>query len=143
MATAQDIITRAFAQAGIKTQESPLEASEIQDGLDLLNDLGSSYEYDLKLGFQPVMNISDVVRIPREAEHAFKTNLAVRLQSEYLLPTDQTLFLDAQDSMDRLVRSRVHIGDVDFPNTLPMGSGNQCDSGYYRDFFPSKDGDNF
>ena len=70
MATANDIISRAFARAGIRSSESALEPEEVQDGLKLLNDMRSSWEPVYNLGFSPVDGVADDVRIPRFANAA-------------------------------------------------------------------------
>lgn len=143
MTTASKVIERAFSRAGIKTAEVPLEATEIQDGLDLLNDLGSMWEQSLKIGFQPVELITDIVRMPRFAEMAFKEGLAVRLRIEYRRAPDPVLIASADDAFTQLSAALIDIGDVAYPGTLPIGSGNECPNLTDRRFFDQNKVDNF
>ena len=84
MATAESFIKRALTKVGIRASESPLTADEVQDGLDLLNDMLSEWENSgVTMGFLPVENASDEVRVPRNAHSAIKANLAVRTAPEY------------------------------------------------------------
>lgn len=144
--TASYIITRALTRLGIRASETSLESDEVQDGLYLLNDMLSSWtEAGYNLGFSPVAGITDEVRIPRGAVAATIDALAIMLAPEYSRPISPALVLAAKLSFDNMLKSIVFIGDVDFPSTLPRGSGNECSPDNYIDdtFFPEKDKRNF
>lgn len=141
MATANEIITRAFKRAGILASESALEADEIQDGLTMLNDMLSSWEPVHHLGFSPVDGVSDEVRIPRYAEAAVKDSLAIHICGEYSRPISPALAGAAQMSLNALMIANIDLSDVDMPSTLPIGSGNECTDD--SRFFPQKDRRNF
>jgi len=143
MATANDIIARAFARAGIRASEAALEPEEIQDGLDLLNDMLSNWEPVYHLGFSPVAGVADPVRIPRYANAAVIDALAIVLSPEYHKPVSQGLAASAKLSMDNMLTANINLSDVDMPSTLPLGSGNQCDDGDDSRFFAQKDKANF
>jgi hypothetical protein len=143
MATANDIIARAFSRAGIRASEAALEADEIQDGLTLLNDMLSNWEPIHHLGFSPVADVADEVRIPRFAEAAVKDALAIELSPEYSRPVSPALAASATLSMKNMMTANINLGDVDMPSTLPLGSGNQCDDGDDSRFFAQKDKANF
>ncbi len=145
MATAESFIKRALTKLGVRAAESPIQPEEIQDGLDLLNDMLSEWENSgVTMGFLPVENASDEVRVPRNAHSAIKANLAVRSASEYGRVVQQALALEASQSFDNLMISLSDIGDVNYPSTLPTGSGNECDSfGNLRRFFPEDQDENF
>ena len=143
MATAGSFITRALQKIGVRTSESPIEASEMQDGLDALNDMLISWEMSgLMLGFEPVAD--NEVRVPRFAHAAIKAELAVILGPEYSKPANPVLLAEAQGRKDELMTAVIKIGDVEYPDTLPVGSGNTC-SGFVTDrrFFPANERDNF
>lgn len=145
MATAESFIIRAFSKAGIKTAETSLEASEIQDGLDQLNDMLSSWEFSgIRLGFEPVPDKDDELRVPRFAHAAIKSNLAVALGPEYSKPADAILMAEAKITKDELLTALIKIGPVEFPSSLPLGAGNEC--GDYvtdRRFFPENSEEHF
>jgi hypothetical protein len=145
MATAGSFITRALQKAGIRTSESPIEASEMQDGLDAFNDMMISWEMSgLMLGFSPVADKDTEVRVPRFAHAAIKAELAVILGPEYSKAADPVLLAEAQARKDELMTAVIKIGDVEYPDTLPVGSGNAC-RGLITDrrFFPANEEDNF
>lgn len=142
MATANDIITRALTRLGVRASETSLQADEIQDGLDLLNDMLSNWEQVYSLGFSPVQGITDEVRIPRFANSAVIDSLAIMMAPEYSRPVSPALVAAAEMAMKNMLTSIVNIGDVDMPSTLPLGSGNQCDD-YDLRFFQDKDKVNF
>jgi hypothetical protein len=144
MATANDIIARAFSRAGIKASEAALEPDEIQDGLDLLNDMLSNWEPIHHLGFSPVAGVADEIRIPRFANAAVIDAFAIVLSPEYHKPVSQGLAASAKLSMDNMMSANINLDDVDMPSTLPLGSGNECsDSGDDSRFFAQKDKVNF
>tara|TARA_R110000782_G_scaffold44726_2_gene99817 strand:+ start:2259 stop:2696 length:438 start_codon:yes stop_codon:yes gene_type:complete len=145
MATAGSFIARALQKAGIRTSESPIEASEMQDGLDALNDMLISWEMSgIMLGFSPVADKDDDVRVPRFAHAAIKAELAVIMGPEYSKVADPVLLAEAQARKDELMTAVIKIGEVEFPDTLPTGSGNNC-AGFVTDrrFFPANERDNF
>lgn len=145
MATAESFIVRAFSKAGIKTAETSLEASEIEDGLDQLNDMLSSWEFSgIQLGFEPVMDKDSEIRVPRFAHAAIKSNLAVALGPEYSQSPKPVLLAEAALTKSELLNAIIKIGPVEYPSTLPIGSGNTC-SDYILDnrFYPENSKENF
>ena len=136
MATALQILNRAFSKAGIKSAEVALTATESQDGLDILNDLLASWSATGVLNdTAPVADINDTVVAPDYALGALKANVAVLLAGEYgvivtpAMAADVTFFTNLMSTME------TDLSDVPFPPTLPTGSGN--DDYYYTPiFFP-------
>lgn len=144
MATANDIITRSFVRSGILGDGSALTASESQDGLSMLNDMLSEWESSgVILGFSTLADITDNVRIPRGANSAVIDALAIRLAPEYSRPVSPALLKSADDSYRNMLNMIVNLSDVDFPSTLPLGSGNHCDNGVDSRYFPQKQKMNF
>ena len=128
MATAADIIKGALRRLQIVGSESPIQDDEIIDGLEDLNDWGSAHEAGfLQLGFSPVENTADVISIPIQTVGYFKDHLALYIAGQYGAPVPQTLILSARDSKNRALNAFAPVIDVEFPDTLPIGSGNQCD----------------
>ena len=123
MATGSDIITGAFRKLQIRTSETPIEPDEMADGLEELNDIGA--EYGL---FPPVQIAGDTIRIDRGMEGPLKTILASMLAPEYI----DNIPIKLEEQIDSAWDSiwRIHNGslNVQFPGTLPSGSGNH-DSG--------------
>ena len=140
MATASDIIKGALRKLGVRESESAISDSEMADGLEDLNDLGSSNNL-----FAPVANVSDTIRIPRGLDGALKLALAEKLLPDYsdiqLTPVLAKSFNGAWNDIWRITNGTI---EVNFPNTLPLGSGN--DDSYYLwndSFFSESDKLNF
>ncbi len=128
MTTALQVIERAFSKAGIKPAEAPLTASEISDGLDVLNDLLSEWGTNGPLkDAAPVESVNDTLIIPRFAFGAVKANLAIRIAGEYDRVITQGMAFDATDSKNELVKATINLSNTDYPSTLPVGSGNMDD----------------
>jgi len=128
MATAADIIKGALRRLQVIGSETEIEPDEIADGLEDLNDFGSNHEVGfLALGFVPVENTADTVNIPRGAVGYFKDALGLYIAGQYGFPIPQSLILSAARSQSNALNAFQNPIDVEFPDTLPVGSGNECD----------------
>lgn len=140
MATASDIIQGALRKLGIRASETPIDDAEMADGLDDLNDLGEA-----NLLFRAVSNVSDTIPVARNMEGALKLVLAEKVSVDYeglvISPMLAKQIANAWDDIYRIKNGSI---DVKFPNTLPLGSGNQ-ESQYLWDdtFFDETNGTNF
>tara|TARA_R110000868_G_C10972546_1_gene770345 strand:- start:7890 stop:8324 length:435 start_codon:yes stop_codon:yes gene_type:complete len=124
MATGSYIINRAFSKLGIKAAETDIEASEMQDGLDALNDMLESWEPIYQLGFIRLESETEEVRAPSFANSAIITSLAIYLSGEYNQTPKESLAIEAINSKRDLDIAILKPIRVAFPDTLPMGSGN-------------------
>jgi hypothetical protein len=146
MTTALKLIERGFQKAGIKAAEKPLKASEIADGLDVLNDILNSWNATGVLkGIGPVEDTDKDLLEPDYASWALKATLAVMIAGEYGIEITQAMAADKTESMNALISATADLNNTEYPSTLPIGSGNrdQYGYGYDRDFFPENDKENF
>jgi len=128
MATAADIIKGALRRIQIVGSESPIEADEIADGLEDLNDWATSLEAStLQLGFSSLSNTGNTVNIPDQCVGMYKDNLAIYIAGQYGAPVEQSLTKSASESMNKALIAFAPLVDPELPDTLPIGSGNQCD----------------
>jgi hypothetical protein len=128
MATAADIIKGALRRLQVIGSETPIEADEIQDGLEDLNDFGSSHEVGfLQLGFSSLSSQSDSVSIPEGAIGYFKDALALYIAGQYGAPIPQSLVMSHEKTKAAALNAFQPVINVEFPDTLPIGSGNNCD----------------
>ena len=66
MATGADVIKGALRRLQVIEDETPIEPSEINDGLEDLNDWGSAHEVGfLELGFVPLDQPADTINIDK------------------------------------------------------------------------------
>ncbi len=127
MTTAIQIIEGAAEEVSVKTAESALEADDSQVILNRMNDLLMEWkDIGLTPQFQEVFNLDDTVAIDRSAVSAVKLTLAIRISPSFQAVVTQALALSADDAYTRLLASTAYIGPVAYPDTLPIGSGNEC-----------------
>jgi hypothetical protein len=147
MTTALHMINRAFSKAQIKPAETPLTASEVSDGLDVMNDLLAHWDATGTLKGVPLMDdVNDTVDCPRYAERAIKASIAVMIAGEYNVPVTQAMAVDVSDGLAAMIAAGGSLSiDIEFPDTLPRGSGNRDDYYTYvdEDFFPNNTKLNF
>jgi len=145
MATASDIINDALEEIGYKSAEAPVEAADAQLGLRKLNDMLAEWnDPGIKLGAAPVAALADTVRLPRGAVGAVKLNLAGRLAGPFSRPISVELAASIKASTDALLRAIVKPIEVEYPGTLPLGAGNECnDVNWDARFFTQNDKENF
>lgn len=144
MATAQHFIDRAMSRVGVKTAEIPLQAADAQTGLDLLNDMLSAWEAVSPMGFLPSNNINDEVRVPRYANAAVIDNLALMIAPEYERIVSPSLAASAMSLKNDMLTALNGSLEVQYPDTLPLGSGNYVpDLNIDRRFFPENSDENF
>ena len=145
MTTAIDIINGAAEEIEVKTAETALEAEDSQVIFNRMNDMLLEWaDIGLTPAFKEVFNLTDTVLIDSNARRAVKTNLAITCAPAFQKIVSQALAKVASDSFDRLSASSFFIGPVAYPDTLPLGSGNECASSYDDErFFPENKKENF
>ena len=86
----------------------------------------------------------DFIEIDNNARAAVKAALAIRCAVPFEKVITIGLVNLASETMQRLETSTAFIGDVDYPDTLPLGSGNNgCNIDTDRRFFNSNKPENF
>ena len=145
MTTANDVINGAAEELGVKTAEIALEAEDHQMFFTRLNDMLLEWaDTGLTPAFVEVVNGSDTINIDGNARGAVKYNLALMCASAFQKQVSLSLSDNADKTLTKLQASTSFIGEVAFPDTLPMGSGNYCagDDTDHR-FFPNNVNENF
>lgn len=137
MPTAISIIKSAYKKIGVNDAEVPLQPFEISDGIDELNDMMFEWAArGLKLSYDPVQDQNDETNLPDWSLSGVKSNLGVRLISEFGSPIQPTLIEQARFGL-LSIRKRV-LGTIEtfYPNILPIGGEND----QYQDnprFYPN------
>ena len=94
--------------------------------------------------FVEVFNGSDTVSVERNAVAAIKYSLAIRIAPTFGRVVTPALAALAETTLKNLQISEVFIGEVDYPDSLPTGSGNDCSDLFNEErFFPSNKKENF
>lgn len=125
MATVLDVVTGALKLLEVRTAESPITASESQDGLEALNDMMNEWNVDgIDIGYESVDSSDAELFVKLGSIGAMKANLAIYIAPEY----GRVVTLDLQKRADRskkALRASIPLNDSQMPDTLPVGSGNE------------------
>lgn len=128
MPTALDIVTGALKLLEIKPDESSITASEAEDGLTALNDMMNEWNVDgINIGYESLDDTESELYVNLGAVGAMKANLAVYIAPEYGRVVTDALFERAKRSKKAL-RSSIPLNPAEYPDSLPVGSGNEGSS---------------
>ncbi len=145
MATMREVVQDAFEEIGVKKAEVALIDDELQSGIRRCNDLLTSWDaIGYIVGYNKVTDPDVVLELEDAAVSAAKYNLAARLAPSYQKQVTPELAAIASDSFNILINQNVFIGEVAFPDSLPLGSGNTgCNTETDRRFFINNKNENF
>lgn len=145
MATMREVVEDALEDIQVKTAETAVENDELQSGIRRVNDMLTEWaDSGILPGYKEVLNADDVLNVERNAIGAIKTNVAIMLAPSFGKVASRELVQIASDKLAALRASTFYIGPVAFPDTLPLGSGNECPSSYDDErFFPENKTENF
>lgn len=122
---ALEAIEGALKLLGVKPAESAITAVEAEDGLKSLNDMLNEWEGDeIRIGFESVDDVQDELYVDKSLDGPIKANLAVYIAPEYSRPVSAELALRAERGLTR-IRASIPIKGSDYPDSLPVGSGNE------------------
>lgn len=126
MKTALDIINRAASKIGVKRAGVPLTDDEIDDFISELNNMMTELEAGgTVLGYTIVSKGSDEITTPDWSFGAIESNLGVRAAPDFDAQISGVLAASASSGLKAILKRTVQIGEVQFPTSLPTGSGNR------------------
>lgn len=145
MTTMREVVEDAMEDITVKKAEISLTDDELQSGIRRCNDMLAQWdELGIIVGYNPVTNGDDVLELGPAAIAAVKTKLAIKLAPSYSKVVTPALVENAREAMEMLEAANSHIGEIAYPDTLPLGSGNQCPStNTDQRFFNQNKTDNF
>lgn len=131
MATATDpptvgkVVSDALGILGVRLAESAITAAEGVDGLFTLNDMMAEWSIDgIDVGYEALDETTDIIYVIPGAIAAIKPNLAVYMAPEYSRVVSVALAARAKSSK-RALRASIQLKRSQYPDTLPIGSGNE------------------
>jgi len=125
MATVTDIVTGALQLLEVNVAESAIEAPEAEDGLTALNDMMNEWNVDgIDVGYEALDSVEDELFVKLGSIGAIKANLAVYIAPEYGRTVSTSLEARAKRSK-RSLRASIPLNSSQYPDTLPIGSGNE------------------
>jgi len=145
MTTMREVVEDAMEDITVKKAEVSLTDDELQSGIRRCNDMLVQWaELGFIAGYNPVLNGDDVLELEPAAIAAVKAKLAIKLAPSYSKPITAALAENASEAMSMLAIANSHIGEIAYPDSLPIGSGNECNNnGTYNRFFNQNKTDNF
>ena len=129
MTTMREIVSDAMEEIGVKTAEIELTSDELQAGIRRCNDMLTEWaDIGTLYGYTEVLNGDDVVDIDRNAVGTVKYNLAIRCAPSFQKLITPALQFLADSTLNTLLASVTDLSNIAYPDTLPLGSGNECPS---------------
>ncbi len=123
--TVTQVVRGALLLLGVKPSESAITSEEAEDGLNSLNEMMNEWNVNgLNVGYETLDSVDDILYVELGAIGAIKANLAVYIAPEY----DRAVSPELQRRADRSVRSlrgSLSLSRLEFPDSLPVGSGNE------------------
>jgi len=138
MATVAQVAKASLQRILVQASEADLEPDEFQDYIFALNNYMLALDADgVALGYTQVSNLGDTVTVPVGALRGLIANVAIEVAPDYDGKVTNALIAAAADGLKVMRKLGQHIVTTQYPNTLPIGSGNQG-PGSFRDnhFFP-------
>jgi hypothetical protein len=136
---AEELIRDALQEIGQQAAEQPIQPDEVQTGIRYLNRIMRGVDY-LGLGYTVITSGSQDVTIPAYAEEWAVFKLAIRLAAQFP-STDQLQIImqNEREAWNNLLIQHISVPETEYPDTLPVGSGNER-SIYQNDvFYPVSD----
>lgn len=125
-----DTLVKAILQEDlIQASESPIEADEAQGAVLAVNNYMFELAADgVNLGFTEILDLGDEVTVPRGAINGIIKNVALQVANQYGAEISQELFMEAANGLRVMEKIAISIPSVPYPNTLPIGTGNECNT---------------
>jgi len=143
MTTALKIIKAGFRKANINSGYTPLNATETSDALEILNDLIIQWNaLGVLTGIDPVTSLDTDLFEPRYSTRCLKLMVGGEICVEFGKPIDPGFAAIASSAYNSMLTVSVPPQEVEYPDTLPLGSGNDYDCENEL-FFPANTINNF
>lgn len=140
MATAAQVIRAILQEILVQASEQDLEPAETSDTIFEMNNF--MFELDangVKLGYTEVTSLSDLITIPAGAISGLIKNVALRIAPQFDRPVPMGLIEQARRGLKVMNTLGINLSAMQFPSTLPIGSGNEFDDFNFNHFFPELD----
>ena len=137
--TAESVIKDALIEIVVLGAEAPLEPVDAQGAVRYLNRMMAAFDAEgIDLGYTEVTTLASPITVALGAVEGMVFNLAKRLWTQYAdgQPVPGDLLLKARDGLESMRAVAVSFGATEFPNTLPIGSGNQTETFTNQRFYP-------
>lgn len=141
MATAEQVVKSSLQKILVQASEAPIEASEAQDFIFSMNNYMFALDASgVDLGYTEVTDLGDTITIPTGALRGLIYNMAIEVAPEFNGVVTQKVDEIAKDGLQTMRKLGQSIGQMQYPSTLPIGSGNEPHSGLRtHHFYPNQE----
>jgi len=138
VATVAQVAKASLQRILVQNSEADLEADEYQDFIFSMNNYMLALDAQgIALGYTEVSSLGDDVTVPTGALRGIIANMAIEVAPDYNGVISAGLQVAAQDGLRAMRRLGQSMPSSQYPDTLPVGSGNEgCDNSYVSHFYP-------
>jgi len=120
--------------------EADLPAPEVDDAIFAMNNFMTALDADgVNLGYTVVDSVTDTITIPDGALMGLVKNVAVIMGPQFGAIIPPELFAQARKYLKTMTNLGLNLQPMQFPDTLPIGSGNEYDDFNLQHFYPGLD----
>lgn len=144
MTTAAQTVKAILQEILVHGSESELEAVEFQDTIFAMNNYMTALDANgVSLGYTVVSDLGDEITVPAGALQGLIANVAVMVAPQFGATASGELIAKAKVGMNAMRKLGITIGNMQFPGTLPIGSGNEPTNSFdHQDHFFYNSDDN-
>ena len=137
MATAAQVTKAILQEILVRSVEAPLEADELQDTIFAMNNYMTALEADgVDLGYTVVADLSDTITVADGALQGLIANVAIDVAPQFGATVSPALMLKAKNGMSAMRKLGITITTMSYPDSLPLGAGNEGDWYNGDHFYP-------
>ena len=142
MATAGQVVRAILQEIVVQAAEQPLTASETSDTIFAMNTFMTELDANgVKLGYTIIESSADTITIPAGAINGLIKNVALQVAPQFDVNAPQALLAQARKGLKVMTNLGINLVPMQFPNTLPVGSGNERGDFNDQHFFNGVDED--
>lgn len=129
--TKEQFVRQAYAELALADYDFDLQPEEVQDGLRRLDSMMATWNgKGIRLAYPVSPNPDDIdgdqdSNVPDAAREAVYSNLAIRLAPGKGKQLSQDTRNTAKEGYDMLISRAAMPNQIQFPQTMPRGSGNK------------------
>jgi hypothetical protein len=140
METAASVIKSALQEILVQASEAPLEADEVQDTITYMNRfMAGLAARGVNVGYTKVSSLSDPITIPDGAIEGLVFSVAKSIAAQFnkqAIVSTIEFREKLRDAMHSMRVLGVNIGPAHYPDTVPVGSGNEGDYTNWGHYYP-------
>lgn len=144
MTTKLAIVQQALGEIGLGTYVFDASPEQLQAALERLERLAAQWDgMGIRKGYSLGNDIAAESGLPDTAIDAYALHLALRLGPSYGKQVSPELRIAAKDAKNALMVTGARLPQVQYPGTMPIGTGNRhsvLDQPYFRPVDPLQTG---